>query len=77
MEDPIIDSIHNTALEYRRVTDRRINILKKEVELKQSLLAAMKKAKKEKYFHNGVSVKIVVEKEKVVVRVNPEKRKED
>ncbi len=69
MEDTKITEIENLALKYAEVRDQRMAALKGEVEFKQKLLVAMKRAKKQTYRRHNVEVRIVHEEETVKVKV--------
>ncbi len=69
MEDTQITEIEDLALAYAGVRDDRMQALKTEVELKQKLLTAMKKAGKQVYRRHNVEVSIVHEEETVKVKV--------
>jgi hypothetical protein len=72
MQDPEIEEIETAARNYAKVRDRRMALTKSEVEEQQNLLRIMKRLKKDKYVHDGVEAKIIVEKEKVRVRIKKE-----
>lgn len=69
MENAAIKEIENAALDYVEGRDERMAATEKEVELKSALIAAMHKHEKTEYKRGRISVKLVVEKEKVKVRV--------
>jgi hypothetical protein len=70
--DGKIASIESLALDYVELRDERMAIGKQEIELKESLIAAMHKAGKTEYKRAGISVKLIVEEEGVKVRVKDE-----
>jgi len=72
MEDTAIKAIENAALDYVEVRDQRQKLTAQESSLKQELLTLMHREKKTEYRRNGFSVKVIVEKEKVQVRVKEE-----
>jgi hypothetical protein len=72
MDDPKIEELESLAEGYAEVRDERMELNKSEVDLKDKLLAAMKKHRKEHYHHNGIDIKVVVEEETVKVRVKKE-----
>jgi hypothetical protein len=72
MEDPAIEELEDTARTYANTRDARMRLLDKECDLKEKLLALMKKNGKVTYHHAGVEVKIVHEKEMVKVKVSKE-----
>lgn len=69
MKDRKLAALHNAALEYAEIRDERQELTKKESDLQKTLLSLMHKAKKEHYEYAGVECNLVVEKEKVKVRV--------
>ena len=69
MEDPAIAGLEAAAEEYVDIRDQRQALTKEEVELKGKLLKIMHDNGKKTYNHGGVSVQVVVEKEKVRVRI--------
>lgn len=73
LEDSEIEELEDSAREYANLRDDRMNLLKQEVAMKDSLLALMKKHSKRLYKHDGVEVKIVHEEETVRVKILKEK----
>ena len=73
VENNRIASIENAALSYAEVLEARMQLTKQESDLKQQLLTLMHKLHKTEYRRNGISVAVVVEQEKVHVKVRPEK----
>jgi hypothetical protein len=73
MEDPEIEELEDAAREYANIRDDRMKLTTAEVDTKGTLLALMKKHKKETYNHDGIEVKITHEKESVKVRIKKEK----
>jgi hypothetical protein len=69
MEDAAIQDLESLAEEYVDRRDKRMKLLEQEVELKNDLLKAMKRHRKDTYRHNGVSIEIVPEGEHVKVKV--------
>jgi hypothetical protein len=72
MDDPKIEELESLAEAYADVRDERMELNASEVDLKNKLLASMKKFKKEHYHHNGIDIKVVVEEEIVKVKVKKE-----
>jgi hypothetical protein len=72
MDDPKIEELESFAEAYADVRDQRMELNTSEVDLKNKLLAAMKKHRKDHYHHNGIDIKVVVEEETVKVRVKKE-----
>jgi len=68
-EDPAIDELEGLAEEYAEARDRRMAIDEEEADLKQQLLAEMKKHHKVAYHHGGIDIEIIVVDEKVRVRI--------
>jgi hypothetical protein len=69
MEDPAIEELESAAEQYAEIRDRRQELTTEEVRLKTQLLNIMHENKKTEYNHGGVNVKVLVEKEKVRVRI--------
>jgi hypothetical protein len=69
MADAKIQSLHDAALDYAEIRDKRQELTKSEVELKDRLMKLMHKYKKTVYDYNGVHIELVVEEESVKVRV--------
>ena len=72
MEDPAIEELENKAEEYADIRDQRMELTPVETKLKNELLGLMKKYKKTSYNHDGYEIKVVVESEKVRVRIKKE-----
>jgi len=77
MEDTKIKLLEDTALDYKEMRDERQRIGRDEVTLKNRLLELMHKEKKTEYHRNGISIKVLVEKESVKVKVKAEGEAED
>ena len=73
MQDPQIEELEAAAEEYAAVRDERIALTPEETRLKTELLGLMKKNGRTSYVHDGFDIKVIVESEKVRVRI----RKED
>jgi len=73
MEDPAIEELESAAEEYADIRDKRQALTTEEVRLKTDLLNLMHSHKKTEYNHGGVSIKVVVESEKVRVRIKKDK----
>ena len=69
MEDPEIEALEAAAESYAGIRDRRQVLTTEEVRLKTELLDLMHKHEKTEYNHGGVSIKVLIEKEKVRVRI--------
>jgi hypothetical protein len=72
MEDTEISDLEDAARNYASVRDERMALTKKEVDLAGVLLQALKRHNKEHYHRDGIDIKLVVEKEKVRVRIKDE-----
>lgn len=72
-----IPELEELGFEYAALRDRRIAILKEEVELKKKTLAAMKKHKREHYIYGDLEIIVVKGEEKLKVRSNKSNEKED
>ena len=68
--DMRIEELHTAALNYVADRDARIELSTKEKRSKEFLIAAMKKHMKDAYSADGVTVKLVHEKENIKVTVN-------
>ena len=73
MEDPEIEELESAAEEYAAIRDERMALTEKEVPLKAELIELMHKHDKTSYVHAGVDVKLIVESEKVRVRIKKDK----
>jgi hypothetical protein len=69
MEDQEIEALDDKAREYANLRDDRMHLTREEVKAQAELLALMKANKKEIYKHDGLEIKIVIEKEKVKVKI--------
>jgi hypothetical protein len=70
MEDRRIAELHNAALAYAEIRDRRMALNEEEGVLKDKLIALMKKHKKEEYNCEGVRIIFEhVEEDKLKVKV--------
>ena len=70
MDDPVIEEIEAAAEKYVDIRDQRMALTDQEVDRKGLLLTLMKRHDKTHYKRNGVEVSVVVEKEKVKVKVS-------
>lgn len=77
MADAKLEALHNAALDYAEVRDKRQELTKEEVALKGTLLTLMHKHKKDHYEYNGVTIDLVTEEETVRVRVKKAKTDDD
>lgn len=69
IEDRAIKPLEDAAEDYAEVRDERMELTKKETSSKRELLALMKKHGKEKYHRGPITVKVIVQKETVQVRI--------
>jgi hypothetical protein len=72
MEDPAIEELEDSAENYADVRDQRMELTREESRLKEELLGLMKKHKKTSYVHGGFDIKVIVESEKLRVRIKKE-----
>ena len=72
MEDPQIEELEGSAENYADIRDQRMELTKEEVAAKDELLGLMKKHGKVSYVHNGYDIKVIVESEKLKVRIKKE-----
>ena len=78
MSDAKLEALHNAALDYADIRDQRQALTTDEVKLKKKLLDLLHKYKKTHYEYQGVTIDLVVEKEKVKVKVvKPDDEPED
>lgn len=77
MEDREIRAISTAALDYAEIRDERQQLTTREVELKTKLIDLMHANKKTEYEFKNVSIKLVVEKEKVRVRIKKDEAEEE
>ena len=73
MEDPEIEELESAAEEYADIRDQRMELTPIETKLKSDLLALMKKHSKTSYVHDGFDIRVIVESEKVRVRIKKDK----
>jgi hypothetical protein len=73
MEDAKIEELESLAESYAEIRDDRQQLTTQEVRLKTELLAAMHEHGKSDYVHAGVEIHVIVEKEKVRVRIAKDK----
>jgi hypothetical protein len=69
MQDPEIEEIETAARSYAKARDKRMACTLVEVEEQANLLQVMKKQKRTSYKHGDIEAKIVIEKEKVKVKI--------
>ena len=69
MEDPQIEALESKAEEYADIRDQRMALTPQEKKLKNDLLALMKANNKERYFRDGIEIRVVHESETVKVRL--------
>lgn len=72
MEDPQIEELEGSAENYADIRDQRMELTKEETRLKTELLGLMKKHGKSSYVHDGYDIKVIVESEKLKVRIKKE-----
>ena len=77
MEDRKIAELEAAALEYAEGRDERMDMTKREVELKTKLLALMHKHGKTTYKCGDIEITIVPEGEKIKVKVHKEKEESE
>jgi len=70
MENRRISELHDAALEYAAIRDERMELSKKESDLKGELLSLMHKHKKNSYILEGVEIYIENSEETVKVKVH-------
>jgi len=72
MDDPQIEELEAAARDYAFARDKRQLQTQKEVTEKQNVLEVMRRHKRTKYVHGGISIEIIPENEKVRVRIHEE-----
>jgi hypothetical protein len=72
MEDPQIEELEGSAENYADIRDQRMELTKEETAAKDELLGLMKKHGKTSYVHDGYDIKVIVESEKLKVRIKKE-----
>jgi hypothetical protein len=72
IEDPEIEELEAAAESYADVRDQRMALTPVEAKHKEDLLALMHKHEKKSYVHGNIDIKVVVESEKVRVRIKKE-----
>lgn len=77
MEDRAISSLDDAAMSYDEVKKQRMALTEQEVEAKATVSTLMHKLKKTHYKHNGITIDLVPEGEKVKVKIKPEGEDED
>lgn len=75
-EGPEIEELEEAAFKYAEIRDQRMELTQREVSAKQTVLALMKKHKKNDYNHAGVEIEVVLEVETVKVRIKKEKEED-
>jgi hypothetical protein len=76
-EDNHLKELDDLATQYAEVRDERMALGRKEVNLKDDLLAKMKGLKKKTYSVDGISIDVVSEEETVKVKVSKPKDEEE
>jgi len=77
MENRKLADLHNVAQQYAGVRDERMELNQREVELKDQLLALMKKHDKREYLCEDVEIRVVAEEETVKVRILKPKEEDE
>ena len=72
MEEREIADLEAKAHEYLKIRNKRQDLTKREVELKTDLLGIMKRHKRRDYTRDGIEIHIIVEQEKVQVKIHDE-----
>lgn len=74
MEERRIPDLHAAAEVYADTRDSRMDLLNREVELKEELLGLMRKHGKKVYLYDSVEIRVVHENETVKVKIHKEKK---
>jgi hypothetical protein len=69
MDDAKIEILHSLATDYADMRDRRMQLGKKEVELKGKILDVLKAHKMEHYHYSDIDITVINEKQKVRVKI--------
>ena len=77
MEQREIEDLEKAAHEYKKIRDKRQDLTRREVELKDEILKAMHKHRKKDYSRDGIEIHIVVEQEKVQVKIHDDEAEEE
>jgi hypothetical protein len=72
-----IPELEELGFEYAALRDKRMQILKEEVELKKKTLAAMKKNNLMSYIYGEIEIVRIPGEEKLKVRSNKQEEEED
>jgi hypothetical protein len=73
MADAAITELNQAALDYAEGRDERMEMTKREVELKTRLIGLLHKHGKTKYVYEDIEIELIPEGEKVRVRIHKEK----
>jgi hypothetical protein len=76
MEDSAIHELNQAALDYDEGRDERMEMTKREVELKTKLIALMHRHNRKTYVYEDIEIELIPEGEKVKVRVRKEKEED-
>jgi hypothetical protein len=72
MDDPVIEELEAAAEKYARIRDERMALTRQEVDQQGLLLTLMQRHHKQTYKRDGIECKVVVEKERVKVKIKKE-----
>jgi hypothetical protein len=72
MEDSALKDLESKAEEYVDARDERMEMLEKEVALKQEILGLMKKHHKTTYKRDGIEIRVVPTDEKLKIKIRHE-----
>ncbi len=76
MENRGIAELDDLCREYDKVKKKRMDLTKREVELQADMLVVLKKNKLKHYAFDGIEADLVIEKEKVRVKIVAEEDEE-
>lgn len=76
MEQREIEDLEALAHEYKKILNKRQDLTRREVELKRDLITAMHRHKRKDYEREGIEIHLIVEQEKVQVRIHDEEAEE-
>lgn len=76
MSDRKLDDLSDTAHDYAKVRDSRMELSQEEGQLKAKLLTLMKKHRMKEYIYEDVEIRVVTEEESVKVRIRRQKEEE-
>lgn len=77
MSDRKLEDLSDTAYDYAKVRDKRMELSREEGELKSKLLTLMKRHRMKEYVYEDVEIRVVTEEETVKVRIRKAKEESE